>query len=148
MDATSIYIIMARLARLTGLERAKMYGKLHSVLIWSLQKGMSLICRKPPTTNVSSLRDIENKRKHWKSKRDLENSIVTKNIASKKAFEKKLPRVNGDALQRGCALARQLNHDNPHWPKLVTDSGVTCQLRQWDNGETLFHRRKFAFCEM
>ena len=39
MKALSIYIIMARLDRITGLEWAKMYEKLHSVLIWSPQKG-------------------------------------------------------------------------------------------------------------
>ena len=39
INTPSIYIIMARLARIAGLEWSKIYEKLHSVLIWSLQKG-------------------------------------------------------------------------------------------------------------
>ena len=46
MKAHSIYIIMARLARITGLGWTKMYEKLHSVLIRSLQKGTSRRCCK------------------------------------------------------------------------------------------------------
>ena len=36
--------------------------------------------------------------------------------------------VNDDALQPGGALARQPNHDKPHYPKPLTGSGVSCQL--------------------
>ena len=36
MKAPSIYIIMKRIYRITGLEYAKKYEKLYSVLIWSL----------------------------------------------------------------------------------------------------------------
>ena len=42
MRAPSIYIIIARLARITDLELAKMYEKLHSVLIWITQNLSSL----------------------------------------------------------------------------------------------------------
>ena len=39
MKSPSIYIIMARLAIITGMEWSKIYEKLHSVLIWSPQRG-------------------------------------------------------------------------------------------------------------
>ena len=47
MKSPSIYIIMERLSRITGLEWDKMYEKLHTVLIWSPQKGTSCRFRKP-----------------------------------------------------------------------------------------------------
>ena len=45
MKTPSIYIIMTRLVRITGLEWAKIYKKFHSVLIWIPQKGTSRWCR-------------------------------------------------------------------------------------------------------
>ena len=65
----------------------------------------------------------------------MEHSISTINAAYKKALVMKASRVNYDVLQPGGALARQLNHDKPHWPKPVTGLGVTCQLLQWASGE-------------
>ena len=43
MKEPSIYIIMECLARITGMEWAKMYEKPHSVLIWSPQNVRSLL---------------------------------------------------------------------------------------------------------
>ena len=51
IKAPSIYIIMTRIYRITGLEWAKMYEKLHSVLIWSLKKDTYRRCRKPHRSN-------------------------------------------------------------------------------------------------
>ena len=39
-----------------------------------------------------------------------------------------VPMDNYDALQQGGALERKLNHENPHWPKSVTGSGVAYEL--------------------
>ena len=55
MKAPSIYIIIARLARISGLKLSKMYEKLHSVLIWSLQKGTSCQCQKPHRSNLNQI---------------------------------------------------------------------------------------------
>ena len=51
MKAYSIYIIMARLVNITGLKWAKIYEKLHSLLIWSLQNGTSRRYCKPHILN-------------------------------------------------------------------------------------------------
>ena len=51
MKAPSIYIIMERLVKITGLELAKIYEKLHIVLIWSPQKGVSRRCHKSHISN-------------------------------------------------------------------------------------------------
>ena len=61
----------------------------------------------------------------------MEHSIVIRNIVLKKALGTKAPRVNDDTLQLGGALDRRLIHDNPHWKKPVTGSGVFCQLCLW-----------------
>ena len=61
----------------------------------------------------------------------MEKSIVTRMFASKKALGTRAPRDNDDALQPGGALARQLNHDKPHWLKPVTGPGGACQLYWW-----------------
>ena len=44
VKAPSTYIIMACLVNITGMELAKIYEKLHSVLIWIPQKGVSRQC--------------------------------------------------------------------------------------------------------
>ena len=58
----------------------------------------------------------------------MEKSIFTINIASKKALGGNSPRINDDVLKPGGAFDRQLNYDNPHWPKPVTGSEVACHL--------------------
>ena len=58
----------------------------------------------------------------------MDKSIVTRKIASKKALVTKSPRVIDDLQQPVLSLARQLNHDNTHWPKPVTGSVVACKM--------------------
>ena len=60
----------------------------------------------------------------------MDQYILTRKIASKRALGTRAPMVNGDVMQLGGALARQLNHDTPHWPKPVKGSGVACQICQ------------------
>ena len=57
---------------------------------------------------------------------------------------KKEPRVNGDMLQQGGALARQLNHYKSHWINPVTGSVLACQLCRWDSGENIIVQVKFC----
>ena len=67
----------------------------------------------------------------------MEQSISTINAASNNPLVTNLPKVNGYALQPGCALSRRLNHDKPHWSKPVTGSEVAYQLCLWANGENI-----------
>ena len=79
----------------------------------------------------------------------MDKSDVTRKIASKKALGTKAPKVNYDALQTGVALARQLNHDKPHWPMPVTGSGLACQLCQWDSKENIIAKvQVFILCNV
>ena len=94
------------------------------------------------TTTVSSRKLIEKKRKYCKRKLDMEQSILIrkaalKKAAPKKAFVIKSPRVNDDALQPWGALARLINHDKPHCTNPVAGSGVTCQLCWSSCGENI-----------
>ena len=76
-----------------------------------------------------------NKRKERKQKLEMEQSISTINAASNNPLVTNLPKVNGYALQPGCALSWRLNHDKPHWSKPVTGSGVSCRLCQRASGK-------------
>ena len=62
------------------------------------------------TTDVSKRREIENKRKYWKRKIDVEKSIVTRNTAPKKALIAKYPifcfNSKYSLLKLVCTLAR------------------------------------------
>ena len=58
----------------------------------------------------------------------MEKYIVTRNIEPKKSLGSKAHRDNADVLQPGGAFTRKLNNYKPHWPNIVTGSGVACQL--------------------
>ena len=67
------------------------------------------------TTNVSARNTIEKKRKYRKRNMETYQSILNRKSPPKMALATQVHRVNEDALQPVCALARRLNHDNPHW---------------------------------
>ena len=76
------------------------------------------------TTTVSARKSKEKKHQYRKRKMDMDQYILTRKAASKRALATKAPRVNTDALKPGGDLARRLNHDNLYCPKPVTGSGV------------------------
>ena len=103
-----------RLVCLTKVDTTNCGGRYH--LVSAVQRlGIRKKDGSTPTTNVSAWIEIGKKWQDRKRNLDMEKSIVTRNIASKKALGTKAPRVNDDALQPGGALGRRLNHDKPHW---------------------------------
>ena len=57
--------------------------------------------------------------------------------------------VNDDALQPVFALARRINHDNPHCSIPVTGSVVDCKICQWASGENIIAQvQVFILCNV
>ena len=73
----------------------------------------------------------------------MDQYISTRKAALNNELVTKAPKANDDALQLGGTLARQLNHDKPHWPNPLTGSSVSYQLCQWDSGEKVIGKIQY-----
>ena len=79
----------------------------------------------------------------------MDQSITTRKSELKNPLVTKKPKVNDDALQPGGALARRINHDNPHCSIPVTGSVVDCKICQWASGENIIAQvQVFILCNV
>ena len=65
----------------------------------------------------------------------MDQYITTITLGFKKPLATNPPLVTNDTMKPGGALSQRLNHNNPHWPKPVIDSGVSCQHCWVSSGE-------------